>query len=188
VSKDENGDKETSPLVIREAISYNIPTLIYNSPVYMGMYDKYENIKYLDYDSKDENLNKILKTLNLYTTKSMTQFNMQYDKTSNKVTFSCSRKIKNALISVKELDSRTVMWAVKYPEFPANSDYWIIPCRKEVINFETDPYVGGLLVELYENDVLVGSKSIRIKPEVYNKMQSKLKNKHRIKLQGQLVH
>jgi len=176
VSKDENGDKETSPLVIREAISYNIPTLIYNSPVYMGMYDKYENIKYLDYDSKDENLNKILKTLNLYTTKSMTQFNMQYDKTSNKVTFSCSRKIKNALISVKELDSRTVMWAVKYPEFPANADYWIIPCRKEVINFETDPYVGGLLVELYENDVLVGSKSIRIKPEVYNKMQSKLKN------------
>jgi FkbM family methyltransferase len=101
---------------------------------------------------------------------------MQYDKTSNKVTFSCSRKIKNALISVKELDSRTVMWAVKYPEFPANADYWIIPCRKEVINFETDPYVGGLLVELYENDVLVGSKSIRIKPEVYNKMQSKLKN------------
>ena len=176
VSKDENGDKETSPLVIREAISYNIPTLIYNSPVYMGMYDKYENIKYLDYDSKDENLNRILKTLNLYTTKSMTQFNMQYDKTSNKVTFSCSRKIENALISIKELDSRTVMWAVKYPEFPANANYWIIPCRKEFIDFETDPYIGGLLVELYENDVLVGSKSIRIKPEVYNKMQSKLKN------------
>jgi FkbM family methyltransferase len=176
VSKDENGDKETSPLVIREAISYNIPTLIYNSPVYMGMYDKYENIEYLDYDSKDENLNKILKTLNLYTTKSMTRFNVKYDKTSNKVTFSCSRKIENALISIKELDSRTVMWAVKYPEFPANADYWIIPCRKEFIDFETDPYIGGLLVELYENDVLVGSKSIRIKPEVYNKMQSKLKN------------
>ena len=176
VSKDENGDKETSPLVIREAISYNIPTLIYNSPVYMGMYDKYENIKYLDYDDKDENLNKILKALNLYTAKSMTQFNIQYDKTSNKVTFSSSRKIENALISVKELDSRTVMWAVKYPEFPANADYWIIPCRKEFIDFETDPYIGGLLVELYENDALVGSKSIRIKPEVYNKMQSKLKN------------
>lgn len=176
VSKDENGDKETSPLVIREAISYNIPTLIYNSPVYMGMYDKYENIKYLDYDSKEENLNKILKSLNLYTAKSMTQFNMQYDKTSNKVTFSSSRKIENALISVKELDSCAVMWASKYPELPANSDYWIIPCRKEFIDFETDPFIGGLLVELYENDVLVGSKSIRIKPEVYNKMQSKLKN------------
>jgi FkbM family methyltransferase len=176
VSKDEDGNKETSPLVIREAVSFNVPTLIYNSPVYMGMYNKYNNIKYLDFNDKQANCNKILKTVNLLSETPMTNFNVQYDKTSNKVTFSSSRKIQNALISVKELDSRTVMWAVKYPEFPADAYYWIIPTRKEVIDFETDPHIGGLLVELYENDVLVGSKSIRIKPEVYNKMQSKLKN------------
>jgi len=46
-SKDGIGDKETSPLVIREAISYNIPTLIYNSPVYMGMYDKFDAVEYI---------------------------------------------------------------------------------------------------------------------------------------------
>ena len=176
VSKDEDGNKETSPLVIREAVSFNVPTLIYNSPVYMNMYNKYNNIKYLDFNDKQANCDKILKAVNLLSETPMTKFNVQYDKTSNKVTFSSSRKIDNALISVKELDSRTVMWAVKYPEFPANCNYWIIPCRKEVIDFETDPFIGGLLVELYENDVLVGSKSIRIKPEVYNKMQSKLKN------------
>jgi len=58
-------DKETSPLVIREAISYNIPSLIYNLPVYMGMYDKYTNITYLDFESKENNANKILKMLNM---------------------------------------------------------------------------------------------------------------------------
>jgi len=58
-------DKETSPLVIREAISYNIPSLIYNLPVYLGMYDKYENIQYLDPSSKINNLDKILKALNI---------------------------------------------------------------------------------------------------------------------------
>ena len=176
VSKDENGDKETSPLVIREAISYNIPTLIYNSPVYMGMYDKYENIKYLDYDDKDENLNKILKALNLYTAKSMTQFNVRYDNTDNKVLFSSNKIVENLLVSVKELDSRTVLWAASYYTLPANVDFWIIPTPKSFIDYEKDPYIGGLLVELYQNDVLLYSKTIRIKPAVPNKYQSVLKN------------
>jgi len=60
-------DKETSPLVIREAISYNIPSLIYNLPVYLGMYDKYDNIQYLDFESNDNNINKILKSLGMET-------------------------------------------------------------------------------------------------------------------------
>ncbi len=53
-------DKETSPIVIREAISYKIPTLIYNLPVYLGMYDKYSNIQYLDWNV-NENVDKIEK-------------------------------------------------------------------------------------------------------------------------------
>jgi len=65
VSREYPGDKETSPLVIREAISNNIPSLIHNIPVYMGMYDKYKNIKYLDTDDKDSNINKILSMLEI---------------------------------------------------------------------------------------------------------------------------
>jgi len=176
VSKDENGDKETSPLVIREAISYNIPTLIYNSPVYMGMYDKHDNIKYLDYDSRKENLTRILKALNLYTEKSMISFNVKYDNTQNKVIFSANTTVDNLLISVKELDSRTVVWAVNYPQLPANAELWIIPTPKHVMDYETDPMFGGLLVEFYQSGTLVYSKSIRIKPAVPNKYQSVLKN------------
>ena len=58
------GDKETSPLVIREAIGYNVPSLIYNLDVYQNMYNKYSNIKYLS-DNIEENEEKILESLEL---------------------------------------------------------------------------------------------------------------------------
>lgn len=56
-------DKETSPLVIREAIGYRVPSLIYNLPVYLGMYDQYPNIKYLSTDGGNEE--KILQMLDI---------------------------------------------------------------------------------------------------------------------------
>ena len=49
-SRGNDNDKETSPIVIREAISYKLPSLIYNLPVYLNMYDRYSNIKYLSND------------------------------------------------------------------------------------------------------------------------------------------
>ena len=62
-SRGHENDKETSPLVIREAIGFNVPSLIYNLPVYLGMYDQYSNIRYLsDYG---DNTNKILESLDI---------------------------------------------------------------------------------------------------------------------------
>jgi len=49
-SRGSGNDKETSPLVIRESIGYNLPALIFNLPVYLGMYDKYSSIKYMNFD------------------------------------------------------------------------------------------------------------------------------------------
>ena len=64
-SRGTNNDKETSPLVIREAICNRTPSLIYNLPVYLGMYDNYDNLKFLNFDSKQENVKKILQELKL---------------------------------------------------------------------------------------------------------------------------
>ena len=49
-------DKETMPLVIREALSYQIPQLLYNLEVYQDYFDKYDSINYLNFDSFDENV------------------------------------------------------------------------------------------------------------------------------------
>jgi len=48
-------DKETMPLVIREAISYQIPTLIYNLEVYQNYFDKFDTVNYLEFDSFEKN-------------------------------------------------------------------------------------------------------------------------------------
>jgi len=64
-SRGNNTDKETMPLVIREAISWQVPSLIYNLTVYQNYFDKYKNISYLNEKSKEENEFKILTKLNV---------------------------------------------------------------------------------------------------------------------------
>lgn len=50
---------ETSPLVIREALSWKLPCLIYNLPAYKNMYDKFSGINYLKNGDFNGNLKKI---------------------------------------------------------------------------------------------------------------------------------
>ena len=49
-SQGSSTDHETMPLVIREALGWKVPSLIYNLPVYMGYFDQYNTIEYLDKD------------------------------------------------------------------------------------------------------------------------------------------
>ena len=62
-SRGTNNDKETMPLVIREAVSYQIPILIHNLPVYLNYWDDY-NVNYLDTTDFSYNLNLIESSLN----------------------------------------------------------------------------------------------------------------------------
>lgn len=64
-SRGHQNDKETMPLVIREAISYQIPTLIYNLEVYQNYFDKFDKVKYLEFDNFEINKEKILVNLGL---------------------------------------------------------------------------------------------------------------------------
>lgn len=58
-------DKETAPIVIKEAISYNIPSLLYNLPVYLNRYNVFENIKYLDETNFNRNVKLIKNKLGM---------------------------------------------------------------------------------------------------------------------------
>jgi hypothetical protein len=64
-SRGHDNDKETMPLVIREAISYQIPTLIYNLPVYLDYFNKFETINYLKFDDFKTNCNIIAEKLGI---------------------------------------------------------------------------------------------------------------------------
>lgn len=54
-SRGTDNDKETMPLVIREAISWNLPILIYNLNVYLNYFDKFDNVRYLDFTDFNKN-------------------------------------------------------------------------------------------------------------------------------------
>ena len=63
-SRGSKNDKETMPLVIREALSYQIPQLLYNLEVYQDYFDKYDSINYLNFNSFDENVLRIKEHFN----------------------------------------------------------------------------------------------------------------------------
>ena len=67
-SRGNNNDKETMPLVIREALSYQIPQLLYNLEVYQNYFDSYDSVNYLTFDDLEENKNLILESLGEETT------------------------------------------------------------------------------------------------------------------------
>lgn len=75
-------DKETAPIVIKEAISYNIPSLLYNLPVYLNRYKVFENIKYLDETNFNKNVKLIKNRLGLLEDSEIS--NITINKTANK--------------------------------------------------------------------------------------------------------
>lgn len=176
-------DKETSPLVIREAISFNIPSLIYNLPVYLGMYDKYENISYLNFDDAKDNCVKILTSLKIKPTDIMPEvvekeedIKIEYDRSDNKIIYTSKYDIPNAVVSVKDIDSKTVLYAAQHQTLTNGINYWIIPVAKVWRDFETDIWFGGMTVEVYSNDVLMHSKDFRIRIVNADKPILKTKN------------
>lgn len=162
-SKDGNGDKETSPLVIREAISYNIPSLIYNSPVYMGMYDKYDNIKYLSYSDVEQNCKSILEILGLDIKKEIImaktqkmndyKFDSRWDMNEQKMFYSCNKNIDFPItVALREYQSNAVMWAAEYQSFPANCEFWMVPIPKSSRDYSTYEYYSGIKLCIYKRD------------------------------------
>lgn len=77
-SRGSDNDKETMPLVIREAISWNMPILIYNLSVYLNYFDKFDNIDYLDFIDFDKNCSLIREKLeNGYQTNEVLNINRE---------------------------------------------------------------------------------------------------------------
>lgn len=167
-------DKETMPLVIREAISWKTPSLIFNLDVYLDYFNKFSNIEYLDFSNKHNNIKSIIEKLNI---NKMTSINVWYDKSDNKIFFkSLIEEYKNITISIKDLDSNSVIWATKYESLYPGIEYWIIPTPKSYIDFETNPFIGGLKIDFYQNDKVIFSKDIKIKQIFIQKPKLSIKN------------
>jgi FkbM family methyltransferase len=167
-----SSDKETSPIVIREAIGYNVPSLIYNLDVYQNMYDKYDNIEYLSEAGKNEDmilkvlgLEKIIKETPDFDTNIYSEnlpVTVDFIPEDNKLFFNFHGNL-SALACIKDIDSKSCIYSTKLSGVNG-SNWWVMPLPKHVIDFQNDPKFGGFVIEFYDDsDKMIGSIEKRLK-------------------------
>lgn len=164
-SKGTTTDKETNPLVVRESIGWNISTLMYNLPVYLGMYNKYKNIVWLD-DNFQNNVTLIKKLLHGENIKQNFDdiFNVSFDKNGNSLTMGYKKKYKEFFgIVIKDIDSNASIYHCEWNCNPG-TNYWIMPTPIKTYNFQEEPSFRGFKIELYNwQKQMVSEKEIYIK-------------------------
>jgi len=166
-SRGHSTDKETMPLVIREAIGWGIPSLIYNLDVYLGYFDKYDNVNYLDFSNKEINKNKILNQLDINQKLNVDDmFDFSFIKEENKLIFNYKKNERvNYKISIKDKDSNAPMYWFS-ATFENQSIHWCIPIPIYLFNFYEEVSFGCFLIEFYnQKNELLFTKEMQIKNE-----------------------
>ena len=149
-SRGQNGDMETSPLVIRESTGHDMPVLIYNLPVYLGQYDSFENIQYLDFDDLDKNKELILKSLKEQTSN---LFDVKIDTEENKIHIYYQRSSPlNVSISICDTDTKHAIYFFD-SYFENYSSTWVVPIPKEARDnlLNKSNLFRGFDVNIYDN-------------------------------------
>lgn len=168
-------DKETMPLVIREALSWQIPILIYNLPVYLNYFDKFETVNYLEFDDFNKNCNIIKSVLHktpIINYDSEVYIVGTYPNTSiiEQLTIDCLHTLKNT--------NRKIITTSHYPlseKIQELSDYVIYDKNNILTNHtfnwwffsENNDYKVELNVSSNDNDVYHGPAS---HSNIYNAM------------------
>ena len=146
-----HGDMETSPLVLREATGHSMPILMYNLPVYLNQYFKFDNIDYLDFDDLTGNLNKILKTLNMENNASI--FRCEFNKEENKIfLYYLQQQPIDVSISIQDVDSGHAIYAFN-SHFENYSSVWVIPVPAPALNhYNRSGYFRGYKIQIFKTD------------------------------------
>jgi FkbM family methyltransferase len=181
-SRGHQTDKETMPLVIREAIGWNIPSLIYNLDVYLGYFDKYKNIQYLDFNDLGINSKKIIDSLDIKTktpTKNMEiknyEFQAEWNADEQKMYYSCNTDIDSPIIvSLREYQSDGILWSMTYDKLSANIWFWMSPVPKSSYDLDRDENFTGIKICIYKKDT---NEQIYEKP-----FYKRFKNKPNVRL------
>ena len=165
-------DKETSPLVIKEAISWEAPLLLRNLPVYVDMYQESNNIIFMK-DNFNQNLELIAKILESQG-KSIEKdlFTFHYEAESNKISFSYNSEVilGNLWVSIKDRDSNTCIHAFDI-RCGLERSWWCIPIPKPYFDFQNDKNFSGFRIEIYldRESLPVFVYEIDLKPRIIKK-------------------
>lgn len=166
-SRGHDTDRETNPIVLKEALSWQMPVIMYNLSVYCGMYDGEKDVHWIQEDNLEGNV-EALKSILIKEEKIMESktklFHVDYVKEENKFIFQYLLKETHALrVSIKDIDSRTCIWAFDFTGNGPGSNCWCVPTPINIQDYYNDPIFGGVRIEYFENDVLLDYDEFRIK-------------------------
>lgn len=142
-------DKETSPLVLKEAVSWKAPLLMKNTPVYCDMYQESDLIHFMG-GSIIYNSNKILQILgNMETVNN--KFVAKFESEENKIVItSLFDGLEEFQVSIKDKDSNTCIYSFDLKSEYSGSVWWTIPIPKPYFDFQEDKNFSGFLLEFYK--------------------------------------
>lgn len=143
-------DKETSPLVLKEAISWKTPLLMKNTDVYSDMYQESDTVHFMG-DSINYNSRKILQILGEMETGGQ-KFSARFEADENKLIVGLmENEIGDVTVSIKDRDSNTCIFSFSLDAQYAGSEWWCIPIPKPYFDFMGDRNFSGFLVEFYKS-------------------------------------
>jgi len=161
-SKPVGADKESNPLVIKEALSWKLPMLLYDHDTYGGAYSDKEGLTFLKDDILD-NCRTLLQALgfeDLTKIKPLDPINVNltFNANENRIYITYNDLISQKLdITIRDADTNLPIYNTEL-QFSHNSIWWINPCQ--AIKFIDVQNFNGFIVEFYKNDNLLLSKEL----------------------------
>jgi len=146
-------DKETSPLVIKEALSWGSPLLLRNLPVYVDMYQESKNVRFMS-EKKEETVKIISQILSEdFVGAPDPLFSHSFDPGNNKIeiTFIGDEPPGKTYVSVKDIDSESCIYGFDMDVRHKGNSFWCIPIPKAHFDFSGDKNFSGFRVEFYRS-------------------------------------
>lgn len=158
-SKGSVGDYETNPIVLKEALSWQIPVLLRNLEVYCGMYDDHP-VTFLDLDDTKINTEKLLDVLE--ESPSDLEFKFSWEgEGENKLNIHCNKAITLECL-VREIDTKIPLYHSGKLNFDGEAWWWVMPFPVGDMPLEKYPHFNGFLLDFYKDGELVSSEKYRL--------------------------
>ena len=158
-SKGSAGDYETNPIVLKEALSWQIPVLLRNLEVYCGMYDNWP-VTFLDFENIETNKEKLLEVLGYAHSDLKFDFNWEGGG-ENKLNIHCDKTITLECL-VREIDTKIPLYSSGELNFDGEGWWWIMPFPVGEMPLEDYPNFNGFLLDFFTEGKLICSEEHRL--------------------------
>jgi len=141
-------DRETNPLVLKEALGWQMPVLMYNLDVYCGAYDAEPLVKFIE-SNIDKTVRLLLSNLGLDCGLTEDMFRFSFVPIENKINIHYDGPSeKDVKVVIRDIDTLLSIWAFD-AHLAHGVQYWVIPLQEHKLNLASCKTFNGFRIEFY---------------------------------------